>query len=59
MNIEIIFHVGDMGHYFFVFVDAHDLQMLKQSMHGMHYTNHSAIVYSHSTMGLYFIDLRI
>ena len=35
MNIEIIFHVGDMGHYFFVFVDAHDLQMLKQSMHGI------------------------
>ena len=35
MNIEIIFNVGDMGHHFFVFVDAHDLQMLEQSTHGI------------------------
>ena len=35
MNIEIIYNVGDMGHHFFVFVDAHDLQMLEQSIHGI------------------------
>ena len=35
MNIEIILHVGDMGHPFSIFVDVNDLQILEQSSHGI------------------------
>ena len=35
MNIEIILHVGDMGHPFSIFVDTNDLLILKQYGHGI------------------------